>query len=604
MARHCSEVRDCMLQWRERQTSWSGTQHAPVDTKQELQMNTLPEEPDEPALCVRLPDESDSVYDEKRLPESPVSMFGLAVQGFALNEEPSKVAANPGGALLDDQERDAASDTSFDVAPSANLSKAAATLADVLLDDQQSAATSGIGFDAAPTFLWTNKMSIRTHTLLSQKDNSRIMRLVSCPMYDKINFAVVLANAVFVGVQTQYMVDVAVNAAQKGDGGLPMEKTSHQVLQGLFTAIFTMDLALRWSAHGFTQFLRDSDVAWHVLDLFIVVLGIIDMILSVLDKVQSVAVRDSSLGHVSVFRVLRIVRLVRVSRAVKVIKFFRDLRVMVASIVGSLKSLLWVVVVIVGLLYIFGIVFTVGTATYITQPMGTRHEDIRDVISYFGSLQTSMLSLFMAMSGGADWREFYDVLARMGSLGYIFLIFILFSLFAVVNIVTGIFVENAVHVSRSDSSLVIQEQIDSMRTRMDELQVLYLALDVEGTGHISRDELKSRIKNGCVAAAFAAIDFPIGAHDAGLLFDILDKDGSHEISVREFVDGCYSLLGKATSFDTKMLRLEVEALRKSMHHLEYKLLGKHAEQGHSDVPSFDEVAWASRCRPAKVNVCI
>eukprot|EP00969_Alexandrium_andersonii_P242565 10713894-Alexandrium_andersonii.AAC.1 len=48
-----------------------------------------------------------------------------------------------------------------------------------------------------------------------------------------------------------------------------------------------------------------------------------------------------------------------------------------------------------------------------------RDPDTSDVREYFGSLDKSVLALFMAMSGGKDWATYYESLSRevLGSVG-------------------------------------------------------------------------------------------------------------------------------------------------------------------------------------------
>merc|ERR1711920_784116 len=116
---------------------------------------------------------------------------------------------------------------------------------------------------------------------------------------------------------------------------------------------------------------------------------------------------------------------------------------MVFSILGSIKSVLWVILILTLMLYMFGIVFTLATLGHLktTEMMNdTKNAELR---YYFGTLDMSVLSLFMAMSGGIDWKTYYDSLQNV-SFEYrlLFVLYITFATFAVVNVITGIFVEN------------------------------------------------------------------------------------------------------------------------------------------------------------------
>merc|ERR1712056_110644 len=52
--------------------------------------------------------------------------------------------------------------------------------------------------------------------------------------------------------------------------------------------------------------------------------------------------------------------------------------------------------------------------------------------------------------------------------------------------------------------------------------------------------------------------------DAQMLFKLLDRDHSNEVSIDEFVNGCYKLQGALRSMDVKIMQCEVKALYDSV----------------------------------------
>merc|ERR1719473_30613 len=106
---------------------------------------------------------------------------------------------------------------------------------------------------------------------------------------------------------------------------------------------------------------------------------------------------------------------------------------MIDSIIGSLTSFLWCMIVLGMLFYLFGISMTSGVHEYLSG-LTQSSQDATVVLlqDYFGTLDRSMMSLLMAMSGGRDWGEFYDALQYL-SLLYrtVFVLFVSFSVFAV-----------------------------------------------------------------------------------------------------------------------------------------------------------------------------
>lgn len=65
-----------------------------------------------------------------------------------------------------------------------------------------------------------------------------------------------------------------------------------------------------------------------------------------------------------------------------------------------------------------------------------------------------------------------------------------------------------------------------------------------------------------MAAYFNSLKLDVS--DAKMLFQLLDHDGSEEISYSEFVSGCQRLQGEATSLDAKVMQYEVKYLKNQM----------------------------------------
>merc|ERR1719473_2221925 len=112
--------------------------------------------------------------------------------------------------------------------------------------------------------------------------------------------------------------------------------------------------------------------------------------------------------------------------------------------------------------YMFAVLFTTATCDYLNTVEKWNHDDNGDLIDAFGTLDTSILSLFMSMSGGNDWAQYYEALIPLQIQYRLFyLLFIVFCIFAVVNIVTGVFVESALQANIKDRDIVVHEELRS-----------------------------------------------------------------------------------------------------------------------------------------------
>ncbi|CAE8665973.1 unnamed protein product [Polarella glacialis] len=253
-------------------------------------------------------------------------------------------------------------------------------------------------------------------------------------------------------------------------------------------------------------------------------------------------------------------------------KFFRELRMMIFSIMNSMKSLLWVMLILGLMYYIFGISFSAAATEYLVTTEMWNDPENSALVHHFGTLDRAFVSLFMSMSGGNDWAVYYDALAPCSTMyQLLFLIFISFAVFAVVNIVTGVFVDGAIQASSGDKALMVQEEMELKKARSDSLREVFEELDTDNSGSCNITELEERLGDERVTAYFNAIKLDVS--DAKTLFCLLDHDQSGDVSIDEFVSGCYKLQGEARSLDTKLMQYEVKFLTEAIVALGEQIFG-------------------------------
>jgi len=374
--------------------------------------------------------------------------------------------------------------------------------------------------------------------------------------YEWVSGVLIASNAVFLGWQTQYMASRVPDAVARNEPveqGLP---TTFIAMQVAYAALFAMELIPRWVCYGFLAFFHDSDRWWNVMDVFVVGFSIIDLVLEIFIGGQDV------LQNVSFLRVIRVVRIVRVARVIRIMRFFRELRLMIFSILKSLKSLVWVCLVLGMMFYVFGISFTTAATSTVDTKDKWVNEEMEDLIRYFGSLDKSVLSLFMAMSGGREWIAFYSALQPLPVYySVLFLVYIAFALFAVVNIVTGVFVESALQSNNQDKVVTANEEMHAKEDYLRSMRDIFEEMDEDDTGLISQAEFEAKLSDERVIAYFKAMKLDVS--EARKLFWLIDYDQSDEIDIDEFVGGCYKLQGESRNLDIKFMQCEVHYLRQS-----------------------------------------
>jgi len=296
--------------------------------------------------------------------------------------------------------------------------------------------------------------------------------------------------------------------------------------------------------------------------MFDVVVVMSSLAEAIIDSVSQ-GPENSVLGTISILRVLRVVSMVRLAKVIRVVRFFRELRMMIMSILTSMKSLVWAALILVITFFIFGVALTNGSVGYLeSERMHDRYEDPEnlELRVRFGTLTRSVTSLYMSMSGGKDWGDFYELIEPIGPLMcFIFLFFISFAIFAVVNIVTGVFVETAMQCNLRDREVIIQDEMEKQKEVLSCIASIFEELDMDDTGLISQSEFENHLHDERVVAYFEYLELDV--NDARTLFMLLDFDQSGDIAIEEFVSGCMKLKGGSRSLDLAMLRYEVGWLK-------------------------------------------
>merc|ERR1719265_1878038 len=210
---------------------------------------------------------------------------------------------------------------------------------------------------------------------------------------------------------------------------------------------------------------------------------------------------------------------------------------MLVAIVGSLQSFFWTVLMLSLIMYIFGIAFLQAITSYLTETDQDKidMDGMKDeALTYYGGVHLSMLTLFQAITGGNDWENLAKPLQAAGDIYYgLFLFYIAFLTFAVLNVLTGIFVDNAMQVKQRDRDNVIQEEMERERRYSNALRDIFAKIDADKSGTLSWEEFKTSLKLGEVRGYFEAMELDIT--EARELFWLLDNNGSGKVNIDEFM---------------------------------------------------------------------
>merc|ERR1712032_721959 len=188
-------------------------------------------------------------------------------------------------------------------------------------------------------------------------------------------------------------------------------------------------------------------------------------------------------------------------------------------------------------------------------------ENPSELTEYYGSLFTSILSLYQAITGGADWRDVMRPLMDEinGSLAVLFVLYIAFTVMVMLNLVTGVFVEGAQRNIKKK---------DQERQCVNNLRKLFSRSSVEREGQITLRDFRDSFGSDWMQEFFKVVDVPTS--EAQDTFRLIDQRGKNVLTVEEFVMGGLKLSRPSRGVDVARLhRLILDQLRTSFRDLEH-----------------------------------
>lgn len=387
-----------------------------------------------------------------------------------------------------------------------------------------------------------------------------ISNLVGWRSLEFLSFVVILANAIVVGLEIDISAKLPYNE-------IPIEFTYFNYA---FTLIYFLEMAIKVGVRGCREFFCGRENGWNLLDAVIVAGSSIDILLQTL--LESQDLQQYSGDHLRMLRFLRLARISRGVRMIRLLRFVQSLRHLLYSIMATLKSLVWTILLLMLMFYGFSIVFTQGVSDYCREEAVLASGDVNaapicasvELRTYWSSVGESMLTLFKCSTNGVSWQDVYRPLEHSGHANTyaIFLFFTAFVHLAVLNVVTGTFVQSAIDSATNDREIAVMMQMATKKQQVENIRELFRDIDQDHSEEISIDELVMLLSNERTVAFLESLD--IGETDAWNLFQLLDEDMSGLIDIEEFVQGCLQLRGPAKAIHIAQVNLANKAMQRSL----------------------------------------
>jgi len=350
--------------------------------------------------------------------------------------------------------------------------------------------------------------------------------------------ASIVLNALFLAVSSDLIVQQAWREYTFAGGELLSglkTPTWIEVTNRVFVGVFALEMLCRMLAHQL-NFWVGPEWAWNHMDFGLLLCSIAEITLESIDL------------KTSFIRVLRLMRMLRSIRLVRVLRFFRELRLLLFSVMHAVVPLLWSLVFLLLMLFVF-VVISLQAVTDCMSIEDLDSTNVDRMRKHFSSLPVGLLSYFAAVSGGINWWDVWSLLTVCDpAYGWIFAIYMILMTLMVLNIITGIFVNNALEMAESNREFVLEAQMEKKKALFAHLRKLFRDLDRDGSDTVSRAELENFITSPDAQATFNAL--ALDGEGVVAFFDLLDVDGSEELEIEEFVMGCMRL-----SRDVKTLEI-------------------------------------------------
>lgn len=180
--------------------------------------------------------------------------------------------------------------------------------------------------------------------------------------------------------------------------------------------------------------------------------------------------------------------------------------------------------------------------------------------------------MFLCITAGVNWGDVVAPLAESTSWAYtvLFLCYISFMHFAVLNVMTGVFCQNAIETAEQDDDTVILELLEQKQGITKKLQsIFHLSLLYDEEAEFTAEQFAERLDDKELEAWFASIDIEV--RDAWTLFKLLDGDRTGSCNITEFVEGCLYLRGSARQLAIAELSQEMKWTMKRLNAMSYMI---------------------------------
>uniref|UniRef100_A0A7S0B7R4 EF-hand domain-containing protein n=1 Tax=Pyrodinium bahamense TaxID=73915 RepID=A0A7S0B7R4_9DINO len=302
--------------------------------------------------------------------------------------------------------------------------------------------------------------------LESEHEPGCCTRVAKSSWFSFVTILVVVLNAVWLGI------DANLNNAPiiwEADPGF-------QVAEYCFCLYFVVELIIRFCA-----FERKRDCwrdSWFCFDATLVVLMVGETLVTLPVWLSGAHNGEAGFGDLSILLVARILRLIKLGRVVRLLRHAPEALSMVKGLLHASRSVFVTMLLLLVLLYLFGIIF---------KTQAEASEELRPKFSHVGVSMVYLLLHGTFLDAVSD--EVPVLKEESVVLTILFLVFIFLSSFTILNMLIGILVEVVTSVSRRE-----QERLAVLDLKTNLRDILEVH-DKDDDQHVRKDEFELLMRN-------------------------------------------------------------------------------------------------------------
>jgi voltage-gated sodium channel len=339
------------------------------------------------------------------------------------------------------------------------------------------------------------------------------------PVFNLFIGFVILLNSMMLGIEVDY-----------GRGNALEDRLIYFIFDFLFFVVFSGEILLRIKHLGWDYFL-DS---WNFFDYILVVLNCADL---------AISLSSDGSGGLKIASAIRIIRLLRIVRNIKGLKLFYGLWIIIQGMLDSLRTMLWVAMLLLIIVYCLAITLTtlVGQTEYVKEHWLQSQQ-------YVGTVYRSMWTVLQLITFDAWASDIARPLADVSPAGTVVLFAtIVVCSFGVLNVIVAVMVERTLTIAKESKDMTGKVLEKTEQDLLKSMAQDFLESDLDASGELDYAEFTRLIATPNLAYKLRLLG--IQSDEADSLFELMDADNSGKVSPEEFITGLQKLKGPAKGQD-------------------------------------------------------